>query len=252
MGSHSEEWSTELSVVCALLWSTIRKEQRVSSLPDTRTTDLQNVACSGCSPRLECEVFFDVSRAFLPSPIKTPVFAVPPEEYRSPIPGGVWEMTKTVYGLEEAPADFDEHFGKVAEDLCDESGSLCLERLTSEPATCHSKLTSVMMCKHMDDGVLVGPDEALDRTSTAMGKILLLKTSCPHLGSEIGRLDQDGTGDFWSSHFQNSSTVCCPVLVWRIEILCILLVCDLNLEFLMRNLCLVQLNTVSTERLWAK
>ena len=100
-------------------------------------------------------------------------------------------MTKTVYGLEEAPADFDEHFGKVAEDLCDESGSLCLERLTSEPATCHSKLTSVMMCKHMDDGVLVGPDEALDRTSTAMGKILLLKTSCPQLGSEtkfLGRL----------------------------------------------------------------
>ena len=26
-------------------------------------------------------------------------------EYQSPIPGGVWEMTKTVYGLEEAPAE---------------------------------------------------------------------------------------------------------------------------------------------------
>ena len=45
--------------------------------------------------------FFDVSRAFLHTPIKTRVFAVPPEEYQSPIPGGVWEMTKTVYGLEE-------------------------------------------------------------------------------------------------------------------------------------------------------
>ena len=48
-----------------------------------------------------------------------------------------------------------------------------------------------MMCKHMDDGVLVGPDEALDRTRTAMGKNLLLKTSCPQLGSEtkfLGRL----------------------------------------------------------------
>ena len=49
----------------------------------------------------------------------------------------------------------------------------------SEPAAFQSKLTGVMMCKHMDDGVLVGPDEALDRTLTAMGKILLLKTSCP-------------------------------------------------------------------------
>ena len=100
-------------------------------------------------------------------------------------------MTKTVYGSEEAPADFDEHFGKVAEDLCDESGSLCLARLTAEPAAFHSKLTSVMMCKHMDDGVLVGPDEALDRTLIAVGKILLLKTSCPQLGSEtkfLGRL----------------------------------------------------------------
>ena len=46
---------------------------------------------------------------------------------------------------------------------------LFLARLTSEPA---------------DDGVLVGPDEALDRTLTAMSKILLLKTSCPQLGSE--------------------------------------------------------------------
>ena len=39
-------------------------------------------------------------------------------------------MTKTVYGLEEALADFDKHFGKVAQDLGDESGSLNLVRLT--------------------------------------------------------------------------------------------------------------------------
>ena len=47
------------------------------------------------------------------------------------------------------------------------------------------------MCKHMDDGVLVGHDEALDRTLTAMGKMLLLRTICPQLGSEtkfLGRL----------------------------------------------------------------
>ena len=135
--------------------------------------------------------FFDVSGAFLHTPIKDPVFAVPPEEYQSPIPGGVWEMTKSVYGLEEAPADFDEHFGTVTESLRDDFGSLCLERLTTEPAAFRSKLTGVMMCKHMDDGVVVGESKTLDRTMTAMSKHLLMKTSNPQLGSEtkfLGKL----------------------------------------------------------------
>ena len=79
------------------------------------------------------------------------MFAVPPGEYHSSIPGGVWEMTKSVYGLEEAPADFDEHFGSVTESLCDDFGSLCLERLTTEPAALRSKLTGVMMRKRVDD-----------------------------------------------------------------------------------------------------
>ena len=47
------------------------------------------------------------------TPIKTRVFAVPPEEFQNPIPGGVWEMTETVHGLEGAAADFHEHFGLV-------------------------------------------------------------------------------------------------------------------------------------------
>ena len=135
--------------------------------------------------------FFDVSRAFLHTPIKDPVFAVPPEEYHSPIPGGVWEMTKSVYGLEEAPADFDEHFGNVAESLCDDFGSLGLERLTTEPAAFRSKSTGVMMCKHMDDGVVVGESNTLDRTLTAMRKHLLMKINNPQVGSEtkfLGRL----------------------------------------------------------------
>ena len=95
-------------------------------LPDSWTTVLQNDARSGCSSRLECEVFRCEQGV---------VLAIPPEEYQSPIHDGVWEMTETVHGLEEAPADFDEHFGNVAEDHCDESGFLSLVRLMSEPAT---------------------------------------------------------------------------------------------------------------------
>ena len=132
---------------------------------------------------------------FLHTSTKTRVAAVSAREYQSSIPGGAWEMANTVYCLEEAPVDFDEHFGKVSEDLCGEFGSLCLTRLDVRACCISIKAHGVMMCKHMDDGVLVGPDEALDRTLTAMGKILLSKTSCPQLGSEtkfLGRLDQDG------------------------------------------------------------
>ena len=139
VGSHSEDWSTKLSVVSA-------PQKGASCLFSAQLLDHRFTKC--CLFWLLTTVglrFFDVSRAFRYTPIKTPVFAVPPEEYQSPIPGGVWEMTKTVYGLEEAPADFDEHFGKEAADLCDESGSLGLARLTAEPPAFHSKFTSVMM-----------------------------------------------------------------------------------------------------------
>ena len=57
-------------------------------------------------------------------------------------------------------------------------------RMMTEPAAFQSKLTGVMMCKLMDDGILFGPNEALDRTLAAMGKLLLLRISCPQLGSE--------------------------------------------------------------------
>ena len=48
-----------------------------------------------------------------------------------------------------------------------------------------------MVCKHMDDGVVVGDRKTLDRTMTAMSKHLLMKTSNPQLGSEtkfLGKL----------------------------------------------------------------
>ena len=122
VGSHSEEWSTSTNLSVPFGRQSERNEESLCCpTPGQQIYKMLLVLAAhhGWSVR-----FFDVSRASLHTPIKTPVFAVPPEEYESPIPGGVWEMTKTVYGLEEALADFDEHFGKVAEDLCDESGSL--------------------------------------------------------------------------------------------------------------------------------
>ena len=74
------------------------------------------------------------------------MFDLTPEEYHSPIPGVVWEMTKAVCGLVHAPADFDEHFGKVAANLSDEFGTLGLVGLMTESAAFQSKLTGAMMC----------------------------------------------------------------------------------------------------------
>ena len=115
VGSHSEERSTKLSVVSAPLWSTIRKEQGVVQLLHHKFTKccLFWLLTTGWSVR-----FFSWALA---------------HTHR-----GVWEMTKTGYGLEEAPTDFDEHCGKVGEDLCDESGFLGSVRLTTEPAAFHS------------------------------------------------------------------------------------------------------------------
>ena len=90
--------------------------------------------------------FFDVGKAFLYTPIKDPVFACNTSEvYHSPIPGGVWEMIKAVCGLVDAPADFDEHFGKVGVNLSDKCGSLGLARLMTLSAAFQSKLSGAMM-----------------------------------------------------------------------------------------------------------
>ena len=57
----------------------MRLRRSLFSLFDSRAADLQNDASLDCGPRLER--------------------------------GDVWEMTKAVCGLVDAPADFDEHFG---------------------------------------------------------------------------------------------------------------------------------------------
>ena len=69
--------------------------------------------------------FFDVSRAFLHTPIRDDAVFVeaPPEAQLND--DEVWWVGKAMYGLEESPADFDDHFGRVvsgaiADDEADE------------------------------------------------------------------------------------------------------------------------------------
>ena len=68
-----------------------------------------------------------------------------------------------------------------------------LERLTTDPAAFQPKLTCVMMCKHMDDGISVWSQRSTKQNSGCNGKLFLLQVSCPQLGSETSFL-----GDCWS------------------------------------------------------
>ena len=93
----------------------------------------------------------------------------------------------------------------------------------------------------------------MDRTLTAMGKILWLKTSCTQLGSETQvpheNADQDGkrisgqaSAKLFDSLFSCAGELQSCAFSW----------CAIRIESSGReNLCLVPLNTVCPERLWA-
>ena len=79
--------------------------------------------------------FFDVSRAFLYTPIRELVYAEVPKEYlHAPNDGTDWVfmLNKTVYGLNEAMIDFDDHFEEVVTGKWQES-KLKMKRFLSDP-----------------------------------------------------------------------------------------------------------------------
>ena len=100
VGLHSGEWSAKLSVVSAPFGRQSERSKESLSCPTPGPKIYKMLLVLGAHHGWSVR-FFDVSRAFLHTPIKTCVFAVPLEEHQSPIPGGVWQMTETVYGLEE-------------------------------------------------------------------------------------------------------------------------------------------------------
>ena len=118
---------------------------------------------------------------------------------------------KAVCGLVDAPADFDEHFGKVGVNLSDKFRSLGLGRLMTGLAAFQSKLSDVMMWeKQMDDGILVGPSNARDTTLATVGVV------------NANSWETGQTWDFKSSRLRNPSAVLCPVLVLGAALLYIL------------------------------
>ena len=123
---------------------------------------------------------FDISRAFLHTPIQEDVFIERPAEWPKP-DNCVWKMNCTVYGLKEAMVDFDTHFDNVV--VGEGENELKMVRLISEPGAWSSK--DVVIAKHVDDGICVGTPKALDETLGALGKSFLLKVTPPLEGIRV-------------------------------------------------------------------
>ncbi|CAK0836789.1 unnamed protein product, partial [Prorocentrum cordatum] len=122
--------------------------------------------------------FFDISRAFLYTPIRELVYAEVPKEYCHLPDGSDWvfKLNKTVYGLNEAMIDFDDHFENIATGRNDES-KMTFKRFLSDPCTFADKANQVAMSKHVDDGTLVGPRVSASRVLEELGTHFLLKVS---------------------------------------------------------------------------
>ncbi|CAK0819502.1 unnamed protein product [Prorocentrum cordatum] len=122
--------------------------------------------------------FFDISRAFLYTPIRELVCAEVPKEYCHLPDGSDWvfKLNKTVYGLNEAMIDFDDHFENIATGRNDES-KMTFKRFLSDPCTFADKANQVAMSKHVDDGTLVGPRVSASKVLEELGTHFLLKVS---------------------------------------------------------------------------
>ncbi|CAK0910250.1 unnamed protein product, partial [Prorocentrum cordatum] len=122
--------------------------------------------------------FFDISRAFLYTPIRGLVYAEVPKEYCHLLDSSDWvfKLNKTVYGLNEAMIDFDDHFENIATGRSDES-KMIFKRFLSDPCTFADKANQVVMSKHVDDGTLVGPRVSASKALEELGTHFLFKVS---------------------------------------------------------------------------
>ncbi|CAK0848099.1 unnamed protein product, partial [Prorocentrum cordatum] len=113
-----------------------------------------------------------------------------PKEYCHLPDGSDWvfKLNKTVYGLNEAMIDFDDHFENIATGRSDES-KMTFKRFLSDPCTFADKANQVAMSKHVDDGTLVGPRVSASKALEELDTHFLLKV--PELtvgGPEIKHL----------------------------------------------------------------
>ncbi len=146
-------------------WS---KDELYCPMPSSMTSKLTLVRA--CLKRHAVR-FFDISRAFLRTPVKRKVFLRPPVEYRPEMEERIWQLDKVMYGLEVAMAEFDDYFEEVVtgqtKDPANTTGEnevLNFERMVCEPAVFASRAWDVVIRKHVDDGLVTGPLEKSRRS----------------------------------------------------------------------------------------
>jgi hypothetical protein len=159
-------------------WS---KDELYCPMPSSMTSKLTLVRAN---LKRHAVRFFDISRAFLRTPVKRKVFLKPPVEYRPETEERVWQLDKVMYGLEEAMDEFDDYFeevvtGQVKDPANPTSKSevLNFERMVCEPAVFVNKAWDVVISKHVDDGLVTGPPDKVEAVLRALGQLFFLKVA---------------------------------------------------------------------------
>ena len=120
--------------------------------------------------------FFDVSRAFLHTPIRDRVLVRPPPEFGAE-PGQAWLLNVVLYGLNEGMCDFDSHFENVVTGKLEDAtkSKLHLKRLLSDSACYFDRARRLALLKHVDDGMIVAGEKESDKFIEELGEHFLLK-----------------------------------------------------------------------------
>jgi hypothetical protein len=102
---------------------------------------------------------------------------LPPPEADQP-EGTICELLVTAYGLEEAMMEFDDHFNEINSNTPHR-----FKRFSGDP-TVVGKGTSVVFCKHVNDGLAIGTETDLDRFFEELGNRFAIKVFSPDIGTE--------------------------------------------------------------------
>ena len=113
---------------------------------------------------------FDVCRAFLHTPSKTPTYVKPPPEASEPA-DICWSLNVTAYGLEEAMTEFDEHFSDQTSKLPHP-----FRRCKGDPSVFVGTSNTVIFSRHVDDGMAIGKEEDINVFFTELEEKFALKT----------------------------------------------------------------------------
>lgn len=104
-------------------------------------------------------------------------------------PDYVLLLNCTMYGLNEAMADFDAHFAAVFQGDTVHEGKpkLSMRRGLADPSLFYNEERTVLVSKHVDDGLIIGPGSEIDAILVQLGAYFLLKVTEP---LEQGRCEQ--------------------------------------------------------------